>query len=178
MSHNLGELEGLVRWAAAEGLGGVVFQAMERWGDAWQELWPRDPKAVARTLDRLIALRAEGCPVLNSPQQLEAMKRHYANPEGSYPDLTCGTFTRLTLRGNGDVQLCGFKAPVGNLRRQSLAEIWSSQTVTERVREILDCKQACLLLNCHFRPGLSLRAREFGRAWRVSRAGGSAAGRR
>lgn len=163
MGHNLGELEGLVRWAAGEGLGGVVFQAMECWGDAWRTLWPPDPASVGRVLDRLIALRREGWPVLNAPAQLEAMKRYYADPAGAYPDLTCGTFTRLTLRDNGDVHLCSFKDSVGNIRRRSIGDIWRSRLAGERVREILDCKKACLLLNCHFRSGLAQRVGEFSR---------------
>lgn len=161
--HNLGELEEIVRWAASQGLAGVNFQALRAFGGDWRSLWPKDLSEVRRTLDRLIALKREGYPVLNPEPQLEFMKRYFADPAASYPGLTCGTYTQLNVRYDGEAYCCAYKSSIGNLRDRSPEAVWGSVESRERMREILGCKKDCILLNCNFKPGLLTRAGEFAR---------------
>lgn len=164
--HNLEELESLVRWTVDRGLGGISLQPLRAAGADWQALWPKDPGRAAEVLDRLIVLKRAGAPILNPTAQLEAMKAYFRDPAGEFPDVSvCGAYTNLNIMGDGTVYFCTYKAPVGNLRVQSIAEIWNSGPALERREEILTCKKSCILLNCHYRPGLSDRVRDFSRSW-------------
>lgn len=160
--HNLSELSELVRWAAGRGLAGVTFQALRSSGADWKRLWP-EPAAARMAIERLREMKADGWPVLNTDGQLQAMAKHFEEPDAVFPDEMCGTYTHWNVTSDGSVRTCSYKEPIGNIRSASPRDIWESASARERFDDVLACKRQCLLLNCHFRPGLAWRAAELGR---------------
>lgn len=159
--HNLSELPDLVRWAAETGLHGVLFQALRRYrGD--ENLWP-DVAAARAAVDALRKLKSDGWPVLNNDGQLLAMARYFEDPEGGFPEETCGAYAHWNVKADGSVRTCIFKEPIGNVRSSTPEAIWASAAARGRFDEVLGCKKTCMLMNCHFRPSIAARAAELGR---------------
>jgi len=160
--HNLLELEDLVAWTAAQQLSGIAFQPLRPKKETeWRKFWPKNPLEAARVIDRLVALKRNGYPILNTEATLEGMKRYFYDPDAKYPEFVCRSYTQLEIGNEGDVYFCLNMDPIGNLRRQSLREILKSRMSRERFGEILDCKKPCILLNCNSQRGLMQRGSEF-----------------
>ena len=155
--HNLEELGDLVRWAADKGMAGVSFQALRPLGDDWAKLWPEAART-RKALMELRSLKSNGWPVLNSDGQLLAMIRYFEDPQLGFPEEICGTYAHWNVKADGSVRTCSYKEAIGNIRTAPPEVIWASVTSRARFDEVLGCKKACLLLNCHFRsPIIALK---------------------
>lgn len=144
MEHNLDGVAGVAHYAARHGFE-VFYQPVEqnyntpedpRWFEH-SENWPKDPEKAANAVLRLIALKREGLPIRNSEQQLEVMIQYFRNPDAMRVSVQahsahealpiCSAITGLQIVHNGDVVTCWGKPPVGNIRRQSIREIWRNR---------------------------------------------------
>ena len=141
MAHNLADVGRVARYAKEEGVE-VFYQAIEQnynqaedplWFER-SENWPKDPEAAARAVRELIALKREGFPISNSYAQLEVMIPYFRDPGSLWTAvnahaaheerLLCSALTTLQLQANGDVTLCPYQGPVGNVRITPIREIW------------------------------------------------------
>ncbi|OGR58275.1 MAG: hypothetical protein A2X36_13460 [Elusimicrobia bacterium GWA2_69_24] len=167
--HNLPELAGLVRWAAAEGLDGVSFQPLMRTGPDWGALWPRDPGAVRSAIGTLLEMKDAGFPIRNSREQLSALEGYFVAPDSWPGGLTCAAGEGLLIRQDGALQFCVQRGPFGDLRREEIGAVLRSDSARLRYREVLECRQTCLLLNCNHRPSLRTIAEGLGRSLRQAK---------
>lgn len=102
-------------------------------------LFPQDAENTARAIDNLIRLRRRGYPIVNSPRQMDRLKRYY---RGILPEGTAGCEAighHLRVLPDGRLNLCPWTKPVGNLSRTTLKEIWNSPVVAERIAEMKEC---------------------------------------
>jgi MoaA/NifB/PqqE/SkfB family radical SAM enzyme len=56
----------------------------------------------------------------------------------------------LNINPRGEVRLCHDMPPVGNLRHQTLRQIWTSPRAAELRDHIARCHEPCYLLNCNW----------------------------
>ena len=144
MSHNLGELGDVARFAQDRGLE-VFYQPIEQnyntlEDSAWFEHshnWPSDPREAVAAVRELIKLKGRGLPIANSVRQLEAMiiyftdpaslrvatQNHSAHERRQY----CTVLTMLQIQANGDVTVCTGRPPVGNVKVTPIRKIWSTR---------------------------------------------------
>ena len=98
------------------------------------ETWPDDPLKAANIVRQLCELKQQGLPIANSLAQLKIMIPYFLDPAASRiaiqshtaheRDLRCSAATMLQIQANGDVNICTAKPPVGNIKSQSIREIW------------------------------------------------------
>jgi MoaA/NifB/PqqE/SkfB family radical SAM enzyme len=159
MSHNVGEVAGVARYAAQHGLE-VFYQPIEQNYNtaedaAWfmhSPTWPQDPEAAVRAVEELRALKRDGLPIKNTDAQLAVMIPYFRDPDAwrvatqshqAHDAATCNALTGLQLQANGDVTLCHSRAPVGNIRTARIRELWEGRPrwwesgccLTERMTE-------------------------------------------
>ena len=144
MEHNLHDVDRVARFAAEHGFE-VFYQAVEqnyntpedpRWFET-SENWPKDPARAVAAVRGLIALKKEGLPIRNSYHQLEAMVPYFLNPDAMRVSVqqhtahlkhpVCAALTNIQVMPNGDVLACYGMPPVGNIRTQSIREIWANR---------------------------------------------------
>jgi MoaA/NifB/PqqE/SkfB family radical SAM enzyme len=144
MHHNLGDVAGVARYAADNGLE-VLYQPIEQNYDTPEDLdwfkhsanWPSDTEKAVATVRELIDLKRQGLPICNSVSELETMIPYYRDPEahqqavqlhsGHEGGATCCALTTMQLEPNGDVGTC-FKMPaVGNIKTASVRDIWANR---------------------------------------------------
>lgn len=127
-------------------------------GDDWylsergQKLWPQDSAKLNNVLDELIRMKNDGFSIGNSVGQFEVYKRYFNAPDRPARDGFCPLDTRaININAHGDAYICFFKEKLGNIRENSITDMWNSSTAQSVREEISGCRQNCeLVLNCYF----------------------------
>jgi MoaA/NifB/PqqE/SkfB family radical SAM enzyme len=144
MEQNLHDAPNVARHAAANGME-VFYQAVEqnyntpedpRWFETSAN-WPKDSSRAVGTVRELIELKKQGLPIQNSFQQLETMIPYFLNPDSLRVSVqqhmahlkhpVCAALTTIQVLPNGDVVTCYGMPAVGNVKTQSLREIWAQR---------------------------------------------------
>lgn len=127
-------------------------------GNDWQSteefsfLWPKDAKVVDSVIDQIIEMKKDGYPIANPVSHLELFRAYFHNPHKRKPGLKChlGDYV-LSIDPIGDIRLCCFMKPIGNIREKSLVNMLNSQEVDEQRQEMRNCERLCnTLVNCFF----------------------------
>ena len=168
--NNFMELTDMAEWVKREKLEGIQFDALRPRGNDWAQLWPKDVEGICAALDRLIELKKRGYPIGNTAANFEYMKHYFRDPSREYPEFVCGVHSNLIVRRTGLVQVCRFKGPIGDVRKNSLSEIWHSKEAALMLRDIRDCKKSCIIGFTYFRHGLAEGAGSFWHHMKTSRA--------
>ncbi|HRW83476.1 MAG: radical SAM protein [Methanothrix sp.] len=138
---NLSELETLV--GLAEELGALVsfeplHETPEVEGDVWEDMGigDADLPEYRRSVDRLIEMKREGRPIINSLTYLEMVRDRNLNFRCHAPQIV------LSVASDGTVQACRVhKEPLGNVS-EGIARVWESSIV--RREEIVRKCKGCL----------------------------------
>lgn len=159
---NAAEIPGLLAWAKARGYELVVQPLYQSFGDVahdpswWRRspLWPRDLGAVDAAIDALAEERRSGGKVCNAVEQLEAFRGHFRDPSAYNGQVCKAGHSDVSFDPAGNVRLCYFLEPVGNvLDGGSLPEVWRAIATMRRRYEVSRCTRSCNLLNCNFERG-------------------------
>lgn len=162
---NYKEIIELVKWVKDAGfLSGVYFQAVAKpffvpLSDEWYRdsgykfLWPENIAEVHSVLNALIALKKEGYPIHNFPLQLEIFKTYFFDPSKRARKAPCyaGDYV-INVNPQGDISLCCFMKPIGNIKNDNIKELWNS-AAAQRVRnDMHSCQLNCNnMVNCFFK---------------------------
>ncbi|MHB8154978.1 MAG: radical SAM protein [Candidatus Omnitrophota bacterium] len=162
---NYKEIIELVKWIKHdEFLSGVYFQAVakpffvplsDEWykDSAYKFLWPENVAGVHSVLDALITLKKEGYPIHNFPLQLEIFKTYFSDPSKRARKATCysGDYV-INVNPQGDISLCCFMKPIGNIKNDFIKELWNSAAAQETRDAMHRCQLNCNnMVNCFFK---------------------------
>lgn len=139
MKDNLDSIHEVVAYAQAIGAAGVNIQPMMKWSPESEVLFAVDPARLEQTLDRLIEMRHNGAPILNSPQAMRLWKEHFA---GTLTQKTGGRYTAhlrsLAIDADGTLSASQITPSViGNLASQDPAAVWTSPQARQLRCELL-----------------------------------------
>lgn len=160
LKQNAVELGRIAEWAGAARLDGAIFYALNPRGRSWQELMP-DASGAAAAVDELTRLKRLGVRVNNSFGHLARMKAHYAAPTAESAPAFCLAAVTARIRHDGDVYVCPFTPPVGNVRAGGFWKVWDSAAARAAREKAAFCGKPCGSHSCHFQPGLLERIWEF-----------------
>ena len=163
LEDNLDQITGLIEFLEnTKKVNGIFFQAMAQpFGnpDFKRDWWlnhphfPMETKRVHSLLDELLAMKRGGHFILNEDSQFPAMKAYFANPEKFTQALCTVGDIGFSINAGGDVLLCSFMEPVGNIKQGSIREIFESEKAKNQREMMHKCKDNChLLINCSFDP--------------------------
>jgi MoaA/NifB/PqqE/SkfB family radical SAM enzyme len=142
MRQNLDQVGAIAKFATRPGVE-VLYQPVEQnyaaHGDPlWFESsanWPQDTEKAVAAVEELIRLKREGLHIANSESGLAQMLPYFREP-AKLAVLTqthlarnrkplCAALNSLQFQSNGDVTVCSNRSPVGNIREQSVRQIWA-----------------------------------------------------
>ncbi len=160
---NLDDIVGLAEWAnACERISFIYFQAVMQpfampEADAWYDdercrfLWPDADKA-AGVLEELIARKKSGYKINNSVAQLEIFKSYFRQPQRFIKKTKCNLgYDAFTVLPDGNMFLCLAMEPIGNIKTDTMREVWFSEKACAIRERIANCKRNCkLMVNCFF----------------------------
>jgi MoaA/NifB/PqqE/SkfB family radical SAM enzyme len=144
MAHNLDDTCEVARFANRDGME-IFFQPIEqnyntpedsKWFEH-SDNWPRDTEKAIAVVRQLIAYKKQGWHIANSYEQLETMIPYFENPDSMRVSVQshsaherralCSALTTLDFRANGDVVACFGQAPIGNIKKTPIREIWENR---------------------------------------------------
>lgn len=132
---NLDELEDLVRLAEDLGVW-ISFEPMYEFPEMdksiWDEMGIRDIPKYRRALDRLIEMKSQGAPIINSLTYLRMI-------QSQKPDFRChAAEIILHVSSHGSVSTCRVcREPIGNVS-QGISKVWTASR-RERERTTSEC---------------------------------------
>ncbi len=159
LDYNLDEVIDLVNWIERSEVNGIIFQAVSlpnniAYDPMWFKnefkcLWPQDTEKVRTVMDKLIEYKSQGSKIVNSVKQLECFKEYFLNPQLHIKKLRCEVDNVLKIGSCGDIKICDFSQPIGNVKISPLKEILASELAQEERLKAYECKSPChLLVNC------------------------------
>jgi len=161
---NLHEITKLVKeMRAGKKIDGIYLQAVSQpfytpFDEYWYKkeeynfLWPADSSGVNIIIDELINLKRQNYPIINHVRHLEKFKSYFSNPDTYATKSRCylGDYT-ININPAGDVFLCCFMDPIGNIRKDNINEIWFSEKAQQKRKEMYQCRRNCHnMVNCFF----------------------------
>jgi len=162
---NLGEIIEHVEWVKQRGnIDSLYFQTIacpffssadKFWhnSEEFSFLWPKDMSEMRRIMDNLVQLKERGGMISNSTSQLKLFKSYFENPNKRIGVKKCklGDFV-LNIDQAGDVFLCCFDKPVGNIKKDNVKTLWYSQEAECARDKMHNCGLACNnIVNCFFK---------------------------
>lgn len=143
-NENLDDLEGLVEFCQQKHLQGILFQPILRWTEGAREMFQVDQATLDRTIQRMIQMKKQGFPILDSEAQILAWKDHF-NDVVTPRTMRCHTVLRgLTVDHDGDMSLCGLvPSSIGNIQTDDIRQAWFSPKARETRKRLLNCSGVC-----------------------------------
>jgi MoaA/NifB/PqqE/SkfB family radical SAM enzyme len=144
MHHNLEAVADVARFAQERGME-VFYQPIEQNYNApedpeWFERsgnWPQDVERALTVVNELEAMKQAGFPILNTAGDFAAMRQYFRDPSSNAVAVQshvarekkplCSAIGNLQIEPNGEVITCFRMPPVGNIREQSVRQIWEQR---------------------------------------------------
>lgn len=157
--HSVSEIVPMAEWTRQRGYQ-IVFQPLfHNFGRSYDPQWyvtsPHFPRPeqlgeLDAALDQMIEIKEADGHVCNSPAQLAEMKRYFRNPSVSN-GLPCNAGSSdISMDPYGNMLLCFWLPPVGNVRRTPIPWMWESLRAQRRRWQAWHCPRTCNMLNCNF----------------------------
>jgi len=146
-------------------ISGVYFQSIAapffteaggewRQSEEFGELWPKNYKRVSATIDEIIRLKKKRNYIIhNHEKQLLNYKRYFKNPNVRVSKAPCylGDYV-INTDHEGNINLCCFEQPVGNIRSDNIQDLWFSDKVKSMQDKMHRCDINCHnMVNCFFK---------------------------
>jgi MoaA/NifB/PqqE/SkfB family radical SAM enzyme len=147
---NFHELPAMLPWLDRVGADSVDFEPVRVWAPEvkGQGMWISEDllEQLNDVLDQLIRARRNGAKIETSEHRLRNMIGHFAGRNPPPEVATCRVgLRRFEICPNGDVRTCtaGPFGVIGNVRKASPREIWSSDAGKKNRSETTSCERGC-----------------------------------
>ena len=141
-------LPDMVDWVKQLGATAINMQPVDRWSDETRgELWIPEEEipALMEVSKELVRRKKAGDPILNSELLLNSWDKHFREEKAPAEVMPCRVGMRnYFIRTNGDVEVCWYFPPIGNVKLQSARDIWYSELGNQRRSETTACDRLCL----------------------------------
>ena len=147
-SKNYKYLPEMVEWTKEMGADLMNFQPLDRWTpETYDELWIEKEEygELQKVADEMIRLKREGAPIMNSEMVIDLLVPHFQEQSAPPEVMPCRVGMRdFFIRTNGDIEVCFFYPPIGNIMEASAREIWYSPQAQKIRKETVACDKLCL----------------------------------
>jgi MoaA/NifB/PqqE/SkfB family radical SAM enzyme len=138
----------MVQWVKDIGATALNFQPMDRWTpETYNELWiDQDELAeLQQVVDTMLKLKRQGEPIVNSELVISLLVPHFREQSAPPETMPCRVGMRdFFIRTNGDVEVCFYFPPIGNIKEASAREIWYGPKAAKIRKETVACDRLCL----------------------------------
>ncbi|MEK6916359.1 MAG: radical SAM protein [Nanoarchaeota archaeon] len=117
------------------------------------KLWPKNHEELCKNIDKLILMKKlNHNMIIPEVSKLEFWKVYFENPNRFENVIKCNIGDiHIQCDGNGGISLCPHMPPVGNLKNNTVEEIFFSNKADERREYIYTCKEPCnFQINCRY----------------------------
>jgi MoaA/NifB/PqqE/SkfB family radical SAM enzyme len=131
------------------GVNGILFQPINDWGTAEvRDLWIEDFDALRSVVDEIVAMKEQGYPILSADWHIRDWVRHFKKEPTALsidPDgVQCWVgITTMVVKTDGTIINCHTLDPIGDVRQQSVRDIWRGEVAARRRAETVKCTIGC-----------------------------------
>lgn len=124
--------------------------------ERYRKIWPGDTKMIHEILDALKQKRKkEPSKICNPVKQIDVLKEYFVAPYRFRQNLkikcTRGDLAP-EINAFGDISMCFYMPPLGNIRTHSIKKLWTSDEMKEVRHKINNCNLECdLAVNCFYK---------------------------
>jgi MoaA/NifB/PqqE/SkfB family radical SAM enzyme len=145
---NFRYLPDMVQWTKEIGATAMNFQPMDRWTkETYDELWVEKDEYddVQQVVDQMVELKRKGEPILNSELVISLLVPHFREQSAPPEAMPCRVGLRdFFIRTNGDIEVCFFYPPIGNIKEHSARDVWYGAKAAEIRKQTVACDRLCL----------------------------------
>jgi MoaA/NifB/PqqE/SkfB family radical SAM enzyme len=138
----------MVEWVKEVGATALNFQPIDRWTpETYDELWIEQDEhdELQKVADAMLDLKRRGEPIMNSELVISLLVKHFREESAPPEAMPCRVGLRdFFIRTNGDVEVCFFYPPIGNIKEQSARDIWYGPKAEEIRKQTVACDRLCL----------------------------------
>ncbi|MBS1595816.1 MAG: radical SAM protein [Bacteroidetes bacterium] len=159
---NIHLIPDFIKFAEGLNLDGILFQMLDKTfanssleDSFFEKHFFQDVPDACNHLAEITNIRERHPIVVTSEQDFHWMIEYIKNPY-SLDTVVCGSYERnIMVDSYGDVSLCfNMKEltngrPIGNVRKNSLYELWNNSMAIEMRTIMSQCQRTCGMLNCH-----------------------------
>ena len=142
-------LPDIAEWAQQMGATAINFQPIFDWTrEASEELWieKEEHEELTKVIEHLIKMKHNDAPIMNSEQMLRLILPHFCKENAPPENRPCLVGLRnLWIETDGNVRLCYDYPVIGNVKDQSVREIWYGEKAEKIRKQTLNCDKLCLL---------------------------------
>ena len=158
LKHNIEDIIPLIDFARKNSAL-IYFQALapnflEQKYTGWHlsnPLWPTDTKQTEELIKKIITLKQNGAPVINSVSHLNNMIAYFKDPGSSRnPSLCRSRFENIAIMPNGEIKICTYTESIGKINDKNLKTLWQSEKTKQIRRNLADCQKPCYIWRAHF----------------------------
>jgi len=158
-NENYRSLDDFAQWAQALGVDSIDFQPILGIHPANPDLslptqdsffntplaQIEDLEALDKQIDLLVQRKKAGCPIVLPIKYLLRIKSFFRKSSQLCLHRGCTVgFRNLYIAHKGDVQLCPWLPPIGNIRKRALRDIWFSKEAAQQRSNMLSCSLPCM----------------------------------
>jgi MoaA/NifB/PqqE/SkfB family radical SAM enzyme len=170
MKENVSSFPETVEYFLSLPLDRFLFQPIRVWTEDlkpenWKEYeyWVNDEAAVKRTIEYLLEKKKTDARIFNSEQDIQDLKAYFNNPlsmvDSDNKKCYIG-YDRIIINYKGDVTLgCARYGSVGNIKEQSIKEMWHSNKAAKIRKQMTRCKLPCTS-NCYKQTSLKQKIKK------------------
>ncbi len=143
--YNLNDLHILAEYARDNGLSGVSYQPLFEWSDESREMMDVDFEDLAKAVDRLVQMKEDGYPILNSKSSILQWNDYFAGKAKRTTSACVVPLRNIFIDYIGNIVICGRHGnTIGNIKDDLISEIWFKQETRKMRKRLVHCKQMCL----------------------------------
>jgi len=155
--YNIDELPKLVEFTIKNGLSAISMNPLFLREECdikreFNHLWPSNKK-VDSIMAKMITMKKEGYPILNSVKHIDLIRRYYKNTESVSGKCLVPLIPRIN--SDGTMYICTEIA--GNICIESPNKIWNSKKTKSLRKSFSKCKKSCVIGLCAINDSLSTR---------------------
>lgn len=161
----LSEIPSVLDWVAKTGLDGFHLVPLDQnvggmdhgtngyiYEDDWFErnpLWIRDIPKLEQVIEHVVRKKGEGYPVADPVSYLRHTIPYFRDPGGIQYKRPCRAGSELVkVTPKGEVTFCPYEPPVGDLKKSTMEEIWTSQAAADAREQVKACTKKCFIPFC------------------------------
>src|SRR5208282_2391693 len=141
-------LPDMVQWVKGVGATALNFQPMDRWTkETYDELWIEKDEhdELQSIVDTMLELKRRGEPIMNSELVISLLVPHFREESAPPEAMPCRVGMRdFFIRTNGDIEVCFFYPPIGNIKEHSARDLWYGPKAQEIRKQTVACDRLCL----------------------------------
>ena len=163
MKRNIDDIPELVELAKrTDSVSGIYFMSVMKphhlnLPDDWylndsRDIWPNDAEKVRRQLKYIISEKEKGEKIVNSAKHLSNFISYYEAPAKFIKKKSCNVMDfGIYIDSKGNASICQEKGVIGNIKKNSIYDIWYSYASIDVKKRMGKCQKNCeFLVNCFY----------------------------